>query len=230
MNRETPALDRPATAGTSKRRGMRLADVFLTLRSFSRQPAGLRGLVRPGAVCLDVRAEPHLVTWTLSLLAGPSGQVHCLDPLRSAPRWLTVAGALFGRRNIVVHRSPSEQATEPGALRLPLPACSTSGVDVFCRRLSLEQVDFIKFGVAETAVVLGAFSTLLRHRPAVLLEVEENVGPDGIAPADLVRGLTSTLGYLMYRWQGRQWQPVTEAAPACGSYLFTSHPILLLGA
>ncbi|TQF02551.1 hypothetical protein E6W39_10095 [Kitasatospora acidiphila] len=232
MNRKTPARGEVAAASGPTRRGAVLADFATALRWVSRRrPAGLRELVRPGSVCLEVRAEPHLVTWTLSILAGPTGQVHCLEPLRSTPRWLTVAGALFGRRNIVVHRSLPARASEPGTLRLPAPAGSADIVDVFCRQLSLERVDFINVGVTEAAVVLGSFSTLLRHRPALLVELEDRVCQDsGIESAVLVRGLTNTLGYLMYRWQGRQWQPVTEATTACGSYLFTSRPILLLGA
>jgi hypothetical protein len=42
---------------------------------------GLRDLVGPGSVCVDVGAAAGLYTQALSRLAGPSGQVHSVEPL-----------------------------------------------------------------------------------------------------------------------------------------------------
>ena len=42
---------------------------------------GLAGVVGPGSVCLDAGAAAGLYTLALSRLAGPSGQVHAVEPL-----------------------------------------------------------------------------------------------------------------------------------------------------
>jgi FkbM family methyltransferase len=42
---------------------------------------GLRELVHPGDVCLDIGAAAGLYTMVLSQLAGPSGRVHSVEPL-----------------------------------------------------------------------------------------------------------------------------------------------------
>jgi FkbM family methyltransferase len=45
---------------------------------------GLAGVVGPGCVCLDAGAATGLYTLALSRLAGPSGQVHAVEPLSLA--------------------------------------------------------------------------------------------------------------------------------------------------
>jgi FkbM family methyltransferase len=42
---------------------------------------GLRTLVRPGSVCIDVGSAAGLYTAVLARLAGPAGQVHSIEPL-----------------------------------------------------------------------------------------------------------------------------------------------------
>jgi FkbM family methyltransferase len=42
---------------------------------------GLRTVVRPGSVCIDVGSAADLYTTVLSRLAGPAGQVHSIEPL-----------------------------------------------------------------------------------------------------------------------------------------------------
>jgi FkbM family methyltransferase len=43
--------------------------------------SGLRSLVPPGSVCIDVGSAADLYTTVLSRLAGPAGQVHSIEPL-----------------------------------------------------------------------------------------------------------------------------------------------------
>jgi FkbM family methyltransferase len=55
---------------------------------------GLSSLVGPGSVCLDVGAAAGLYSLALSQLAGPSGQVHSIEPLTFAhPAWRRVLGS-----------------------------------------------------------------------------------------------------------------------------------------
>jgi FkbM family methyltransferase len=55
---------------------------------------GLSTLVGPGSVCLDVGAAAGLYSLVLSQLAGPSGQVHSIEPVTFAhPAWRRVLGS-----------------------------------------------------------------------------------------------------------------------------------------
>ena len=57
---------------------------------------GLRTLVRPGSVCIDVGSAADLYTTVLSRLAGPAGRVYSIEPLPFAhllwARFLNASG------------------------------------------------------------------------------------------------------------------------------------------
>jgi FkbM family methyltransferase len=59
---------------------------------------GLRTLVRPGSVCIDVGSAADLYTTVLSRLAGPAGQVHSIEPLPFAHlMWVRLLNARRAR-------------------------------------------------------------------------------------------------------------------------------------
>ncbi|WP_079063413.1 FkbM family methyltransferase [Streptacidiphilus griseoplanus] len=243
--------------------GVRVTSVARTLRwAADRWPfveeevAGLRPLVRPGAVCLDIGAEYGLYTWTLSALAGPRGAVHSFEPLPGPARWLSTTAALLGCGNVTVHRTALGERSHQGTMSLPrrrlLPvhgrAYLTEGatgpgpntefavsrpvptqvrtVDELCDRLRLRKVDFIKADVegAEAAVLAGARNTLLRDRPALLLEIEDrHLEKYRTKAAELVDRLTG-LDYAMYRRQRGGWSRVDEVTEQCRNYLFSVVP------
>ncbi|WP_251069865.1 FkbM family methyltransferase [Streptomyces sp. ISL-96] len=100
-------------------------------------------------------------------------------------------------------------------------------VDGMCTHLGLNQVDFIKADVegAEAAVLLGAESTLLRHRPSLLLEIEDrHLAKYDMKSAELVSRLNA-LDYDMYRWRPGMWDRVADVTDDCRNYLFTAEPI-----
>ncbi|MFF8594186.1 FkbM family methyltransferase [Streptomyces sp. NPDC015220] len=250
--------------GGSRHAGARVASVALALRwASSRWPfvedevGGLRPWVRPGAVCLDIGAEYGLYTWSLSALAGPSGQVHSVEPLPGPAGWLRTAAAVLGCDNVTVHRMALAARAQDGTMSLPrrrlLPvhgrAYLTEGasgpgpntefrasrpvpapvrtVDGLCHHMRLDRVDFIKADVegAEAAVLSGARRTLLRHRPVLLLEIEDrHLAKYGTEPADLVTRL-GALDYTMYRRRAGRWQRVTQVTDDCRNYLFTAGPL-----
>ncbi|MFE7599710.1 hypothetical protein [Streptomyces sp. NPDC057494] len=167
------------------------------------EAARLVGAVRPGAVCLVVGGACDICTGALSVLAGTGGQVHCLDSPDRPARWSAMASTLGGA-DVVVHRS-------------------TDGVDAVCAQAELPKVDFIKADVrkAPPGLLLDAFVTLLRDRPALLLRIGPG-GPvrRGRCEPDIVSSLTRSLAYEVYRWQGGDWRPVTSAVRDEGKYLF----------
>lgn len=139
--------------------------------------AGLRALVRPGAVCVDVGAAAGLYTLMLSELTGSSGQVHSVEPLPAThPVWTRLLGA-YDRPN--VHRHPLALSAQPTEATLSVPlgrlgpvtgrsflAWQTDGVgsnaefrghsgvvvrvdtlDRLCQRAGLTRLDFVKIDV-----------------------------------------------------------------------------------
>jgi FkbM family methyltransferase len=80
---------------------------------------GLRSLVRPGSVCLDVGAAADLYTTVLSRLAGPSGQVHSFEPLPFAH--LFWAGLLGARRVPNVRHHTLALGPQAGSETLSVP-------------------------------------------------------------------------------------------------------------
>lgn len=80
---------------------------------------GLRELVQPGGVCVDIGAAAGLYTLELSQLAGPSGQVHSVEPLSIArPVWTRLLGA---RSAANVHHHTVALAAEPGSGVMSVP-------------------------------------------------------------------------------------------------------------
>jgi FkbM family methyltransferase len=81
---------------------------------------GLRHLVRPGGVCIDVGSAAGLYTMALSRLAGPAGQVHSVEPLPFAH--LMWAQVLNTRRTGNVRHHAVALGAEPGTdlMRVPV--------------------------------------------------------------------------------------------------------------
>ncbi|MEV0126109.1 hypothetical protein AB0I16_31965 [Streptomyces sp. NPDC050703] len=99
-------------------------------------------------------------------------------------------------------------------------------VDEFCRQADLTRVDLIsiQFDEDELGLVLGAFGTLLRDRPTLLLRWGRRC-PDRQRTAEVVRGLTVSLAYTMHGWQEGDWRPVTGAVQGWGGFLFRPSPV-----
>jgi FkbM family methyltransferase len=138
---------------------------------------GLGALVGPGSVCVDVGSAAGLYTVALARLAGPSGQVHSVEPLSFAhPVWTRLLGA---RTAANVRHHVLALGAEPGDGIMSVPvgrhgvvtgrsflAAGTSGLasnaefagqvevsvpvdtlDRLCARAGLNRLDFVKIDV-----------------------------------------------------------------------------------
>lgn len=80
---------------------------------------GLASVIEQGSVCLDVGAAAGLYSLVLSRLAGPSGQVHAVEPLSFAhPMWRRVLRTSY--RQNVSHYARALGA-EPGSGVMSVP-------------------------------------------------------------------------------------------------------------
>jgi FkbM family methyltransferase len=81
--------------------------------------AGLRGLVKPGSVCIDVGSAAGLYTVALSALAGPTGQVHSVEPVSFAhSNWTKVLGSRSGEN---IRHHATALGAEPGTGVMSVP-------------------------------------------------------------------------------------------------------------
>ncbi len=80
---------------------------------------GLAGLVGPGSVCIDVGAAAGLYSLALSQLAGPTGQVHSVEPVTFAhPVWRRVLGSQ-GYPNVRHHAVALGAEAGSGVMSVP---------------------------------------------------------------------------------------------------------------
>ena len=80
---------------------------------------GLRSLVPPGSVCIDVGSAADLYTTVLSRLAGPAGQVHSIEPLPFAH--LTWARLINARQADNVRHHSLALSTGAGTASMSVP-------------------------------------------------------------------------------------------------------------
>jgi FkbM family methyltransferase len=80
---------------------------------------GLRALIRPGSVCIDVGSAAGLYTAVLARLAGPAGLVHSIEPLPFAH--LLWARAVKARRAVNVRHHTLALGTETGSETMSVP-------------------------------------------------------------------------------------------------------------
>jgi FkbM family methyltransferase len=95
-------------------------------------------------------------------------------------------------------------------------------LDELCARLGLQRVDFVKADVegAEFAVLQGGEATLARHRPTLLLEIEQrHVAKYGHDAGALFAWLAER-GYGASCWRRGTWAPVGEVRGGVRNYLF----------
>jgi FkbM family methyltransferase len=142
-----------------------------------REMLGLSDVVGPGSVSIDIGAAAGLYTVALSQLAGPTGQVHSIEPLPFAhPLWTRVLRGGTGQN---VRRHTMALGVEPGQGTMSVPigkygavtgrsflAWRTDGLgsnsefsrhkevtvevdtlDGLCARLELTRLDFLKIDV-----------------------------------------------------------------------------------
>ncbi len=138
---------------------------------------GLRQVVSPGSVCIDVGAAAGLYTLALSRLCGGSGRVHSVEPLPFAN--FLLARLLSAREALNVCRHAVALGAEPGCDMMHVPlgrfglvtgrsfldgsaagpdpnvefanqvsvAVNVDTLDALCSREGIDRLDFVKIDV-----------------------------------------------------------------------------------
>jgi FkbM family methyltransferase len=157
----------------------------------------------------------------------PDGVVHVFEPSPAMLACLRRNLALSGAGNVVVHPFGLSDAPAHGRLQVATAGNPGSaffvgepgddGVEV--RRLDevladADRIDFVKVDVEglELRVLRGARTLLLRHRPAVVFEVNDAaLARAGASGAELCRFLQD-LGYRFLWLDGGEFQPYEPSA------------------
>jgi FkbM family methyltransferase len=210
---------------------------------------GLRHVVGPGGVCVDVGAAAGLYTVALSGLVGSSGQVLSVEPLPFVHPLLT--RLLRTGRN--VSRHALALGAEPGTGTMSVPmgrygpvtgrsflAWRTDGLgsnaefaghvdvvvavdtlDALCGRAGLARLDFLKIDVegAELHVLAGGAGVIEEFRPAILVEIEARHIRRYRHSAADVVDWLRARGYVMHSWRDG-WRETTEVCERQRNYLF----------
>lgn len=157
----------------------------------------LEAVVRVGDVAYDIGAAFGYVTAQLARLVGKDGRVHAFEPHPERVRSLERVRA--GRDNVTIHAFALSDRDGAASLQIPVYEGATyeeqaalqiqgvhrgvrhAAIEVQAARLDslvgerIEPPSFIKCDVEghEDAVFRGAEQTLRRHRPAVIVEIEQ---------------------------------------------------------
>ena len=220
-------------------------------RFLEKEMLGLRQVVAPGGVCVDIGAAAGLYTAALSELVGETGRVLRVEPLPFVhPLWTRI---LRAGRNVSHHTVAL--AAEPGHGTMSVPvgryglvtgrsflAWRTNGLgsntefarhvevqvevdtlDALCARAGLSRLDFVKIDVegAELHVLAGGTQVIERFRPAILMEIEARHLRRYGHSAQTVVDWLLGRGYTMHSWDNA-WREIAEVSARHRNYLFRS--------
>jgi len=199
------------------------------IRDGEREIHELSRLVVPGTVAIDVGAHIGDYTYSLCHCVGPHGHVIAIEPQPGLARLLERAGR---RLRLPLTVIPCALSDSDGTQELNTPpkrpasglstlehraawdhqVVKTSKLDTICSSQQ-ETISFIKIDVEghELAVLRGGEQTLRRHRPNLLVEIEQRH-----SPVDICQTFDFLLS-LGYRGEfldtNRMLRPLAEFAP-----------------
>lgn len=172
-------------------------------------------LVRPGATVVDVGAHLGYYTMLMSRLVGPRGVVHAFEPTPATFARLSRTLALNGPPNVRAYQiALGDVESQCRVVTRDLGNTGKNAVDVaaggpipvttldrFAHESGLQRLDFMKVDIegSEARFLAGAWETLQRFRPHVLLEVNRPaLLRYGISPRTLIERFAG-IGYSLTR-------------------------------
>ncbi|MGE3274341.1 MAG: FkbM family methyltransferase [Vicinamibacterales bacterium] len=186
---------------------------------------GMAPLVTPGSLALDIGANVGFFTEPFARWAGPEGRVIAVEPdpanfaalahrvssrgLATTVTLVEAAAAATAGPGLTLAQDPDH----PGNHRLAPDGLPVRGVtvDELVARVPDHRVSLIKIDVqgAELLVLRGAAQTLARHRPALLVEIDD----------DALRALGASAGEVCDYLAGAGYAPHAVSARGVGEPL-----------
>ncbi len=178
--------------------------------------------VRPGMVCLDVGANIGLIGLHLARKTGPTGAVHCFEPVSNNVRRLEQHIERNNLQSIVrIHQYALSNCTGKILMSIADQDYTNQGMgsivlqddllsnqieinaitlDAFAEQMGLDRLDFAKIDIqgAEPLFLEGGRRTLTRFHPDLVMEVSPtDLGALGKTSRDLLHQIES-LGYRIF--------------------------------
>ena len=204
-------------------------------------------LLDPGEVFWDVGANIGYFALVAAAAVGDTGQVLTFEPGAAALERLRANVALNHYKNIVIYPLAvaevegeatlyrAEGMADSSASLFAAVAgtvggevCRTVALDDFLKKEKLRPPDFLKLDVegAELRALQGAAQILAKHRPLLLVEMEEkNLRAAGASKAAIQAFLTD-FGYRPAHLRKGRWRPIAEVNATRGRNLFWFNPAL----
>lgn len=188
----------------------------------------MKRYARPGGNVIDVGANIGLYTVEASRAVGPSGRVIAIEAAPCHAATIRQSAKLNGARNVTVVNTAV--GDEPGEAALTLPAGGNMGmftlgnvagpksykvqirtIDDIISDLHVDSVDFVKMDIegSEFRALNGARKTLEKHRPPILIELNETALRACGSSCRQVKGLLTDLGYTGRKIDGRNLTPIS---------------------
>lgn len=185
----------------------------------------LQKFLRPGDVFFDVGANVGVHTAHIAKLLNGQGSIHAFEPARTTFDCLVRNSLLPYGNN--VYLNPIGLSVENGTLELykaqdgyaalnsfgaPVGSGAASGyeselswtttLDDYVRNRDLKVITVLKIDVEgwEERVLRGAITTLLMHKPVVLIELTSDAAHNANSSLVTVMKLLQALGYDLYRY------------------------------
>jgi FkbM family methyltransferase len=199
-------------------RAARMYSVPLTGTFERKETDFLRSIIKQDQVCIDIGACFGWYTVLFSDLVRETGHVHAFEPLSSNYQVLAQNVELNNARNVTLNEIALDESS--GERELFLPDIGVSGsfklhtydrsysqllsetktLDAYCEDKKIGRIDFIKADVegAELGVIKGAMETIMRHKPVLMLEIQESSTKlFGYTPTEMFE-LLRQLGYFAH--------------------------------
>lgn len=201
----------------------------------------LRSCAGEGATIVDIGANVGVYTLESSLVVGPNGRVLAIEAAPSNAQELRRNIELNGMRNVSLLETAVGDSTGFATLALSAGAnlgmftlgavSGETGCRVEVRRLDdlleeigVDRVDLIKMDIegSEYRALRGAEKTLARHKPTLLIELNEEALRRCQSSANDVKRLLRDAGYRGWHIGRRAVRPIPEVQSShdCDECLF----------
>ncbi|MBW7935703.1 MAG: FkbM family methyltransferase [Flavobacteriales bacterium] len=186
----------------------------------------LKLFIKPDAIIMDIGANYGLYTRFMAELTGPKGQVYSFEPIPTMYHVLKNNVSKLKLTQVQIITMAVSNKTGKATMQVPTykdgsenfyeaslkHTDGNSGISVETIRLDdkfehIPSLDFIKIDIEghEPEALEGAKNTITKHRPVMLIEINDGFAIDSIGRK--VKEQMQEWGYTMYYYDGKNILP-----------------------